>query len=61
MEDIHNSDQEKYVVDHLTSTANNVLTNSKQKSQGYGIIADIMYLLGAIPNGKHRKKVGLEP
>ena len=60
MEDMHNSDQEKYLGDHITSSANNVLTISKQKAQGYGIIADIMYLLGAIPNGKHRTKVGLE-
>ena len=60
MEDMHNSDQEKYLGDHITSSANNVLTISKRKVQGYGIIADIMYLLGAIPNGKHRTKVGLE-
>ena len=60
MEDMHNSDQEKYLRDHITSSANNALTILKRKAQGYGIIADIMYLLKAIPNGKHRTKVGFE-
>ena len=30
-----------------------------EKAKGYGIISDIMYLLEAIPNGRHRTKVGL--
>ena len=41
-EDMHNSDQEKYLGDHITSSANIALTISKQKAQGYGIIADTM-------------------
>ena len=57
---MHNSEEEKYLGDHITSSANNVITISKRKARGYGIIADIMYLLEAIPNGKHRTKVGLE-
>ena len=48
---MHNSDKVKYLGDQVTSTANNAKTISRRKAKGYGIISDIMYLLGAIPNG----------
>ena len=54
------SDQENYLGDHVTSSANYVKTISKLKAQGYGIITDFRYLLEAIPNAKHRTKVVLE-
>ena len=57
---MNNSNEAKYLGDQINSTANNVKTISKQKAKGYGIISDIMYLLEAIPNGRHRTKVGLE-
>ena len=57
---MHNSDEEKCLGDQITSSANNVKTISKGKSHGYGILADTMYLIEAIPKGKHRTKVGLE-
>ena len=57
---MHNSDEVKYLGDQITSSANNVKTISKHKAKGYGIISDIMYLLEAISNERHRTKVGLE-
>ena len=58
---MHNSNEAKYLRDQITSTANNLKTISKQKkTKGYGIISDIMYVIAAIPNGRHRNNVGLK-
>ena len=57
---MHSSGEVTYLGDQVTSSANNVKTISKRKAKGYGIISDIMFLLEAIPNGRHRTKVGLE-
>ena len=59
-DNMHQSDEESYLGDQISTSANNVKTISKQRAKGYGIISDIMYVLEAIPNGKKRTKVGLE-
>ena len=59
-DNMHQSDEESYLGDQISASANNVKTISKRRAKGYGIISDIMYVLEAIPNGKKRTKVGLE-
>ena len=52
--EIHQSDEESYLGDQISTSANNVKTISKRRTKGYGIISDMMYVLEAIPNGKKR-------
>ena len=57
---MHQSNEEKYLGDHIHKNAKNAATISRRRAKGYGIISDIMYILDAIPNGKRRINVGLQ-
>ena len=55
---MHQSITEKYLGDHIHESAKNASTISKQRTKGYGIISEIMYILDAIPKDKKQIKSG---
>ena len=57
---MHNSEEERYLGDHITKNAKHAQTISKRRAKGIGIISDITQILEVIGDNKRRVKVGLQ-
>ena len=58
-EEMHETDEEKYLGDQINRNAKHASTIAKRRAKGFGIISDIIQILEVIPDGKRRIKMGL--
>ena len=58
-EKMHESKEEKYLGDYITSSGKNDTTIEDRKNKGYGIVAEILAILDDIPLGKYKMEIGL--
>ena len=56
---MHDSQEEKYLGDYMTTNAKHATTISKRRARGFGIISDITQILHHIEKSKKRIKVRL--
>ena len=58
-ETMHETDEDKYLGDHINKNAKHATTVSRRRARGFGIISDIMQIIDHIKDSKRRIKVGL--
>ena len=57
---MHETEEEKYLGDHINKNAKHATTVSKRRDKGFGIISDIIQILYHIKDSKQRIRVGLQ-
>ena len=59
-ENMHETEEEKYLGDYINKNAKHATTVSRRRAKGFGIISDIIQILDHIKDSKRRIKVGLQ-
>ena len=59
-ENMHETEEEKYLGDYINKNAKHATTVSRRRAKGFGIISDIIQILDHIKDSKRRIKIGLQ-
>ena len=58
-QNMHETDEEKYLGDHINKYGKHGSTIAKRRARGFGIISDIIQIIESIPDGRRRVQIGL--